>query len=128
MPAGTWSDSQLMNANLNQTPRVELIFPETRAEFVTVVAHYYRGEMGRMTSWRDRVDRTSNWAITVIAAMLSVTLATPTAHHGVLVFAAILVMLLLNIEARRYRFFDVYRTRVRRLERSYFLSSRRNRR
>jgi uncharacterized membrane protein len=63
--------------------------------------------MGRMTRWRDRVDRTSNWAITVTAAMLSVSLTTPTAHHGVLLFAAVLVLLLLAIESRRYRFFDV---------------------
>ena len=32
----------------------------------------------------------------------------------------VLVLLLLVIEARRYRFFDVYRNRVRRLERNYF--------
>ncbi len=100
--------------------RAELLFPATRTECVNLIAHYYRGEMGRMTSWRDRVDRTSNWAITVVAAMLSVSLSTPTAHHGVLLFAAILVMLLLAIESRRYRFFDVYRGRVRRLERHYF--------
>jgi uncharacterized membrane protein len=103
-------------------PRAALIFPETRTEFVNLMAHYYRGEMGRMTSWRDRVDRTSNWAITVVAAMLSVSLSTPAAHHGVLLFAAVLVMLLLAIESRRYRFFDVYRSRVRRLERHYFAS------
>ncbi len=102
------------------TARAESMLPATRAEFVNVVAHYYRGEMGRMTSWRDRVDRTSNWAITVVAAMLSVSLSTSDAHHGVLVFAAVLVMLLLAIEARRYRFFDVYRSRVRGLERNYF--------
>jgi uncharacterized membrane protein len=101
---------------------VGLIFPTTRTEFVNLIAHYYRGEMGRMTSWRDRVDRTSNWAITVTAAMLSVSLTTPTAHHGVLLFAAVLVLLLLAIESRRYRFFDVYRSRVRRLERNYFAS------
>jgi uncharacterized membrane protein len=100
----------------------ELIFPATRTEFVNLIAHYYRGEIGRMTSWRDRVDRTSNWAITVTAAMLSVSLTTPTAHHGVLLFAAVLVLLLLAIESRRYRFFDVYRSRVRRLERNYFAS------
>jgi uncharacterized membrane protein len=52
--------------------------------------------------------------------MLSVSLSTPTAHHGVLLFAIILVLLLLVIESRRYRFFDVYRARVRRLERQYF--------
>ena len=103
-------------------PRAEMIFPATRTEFVNVMAHYYRGEMGRMTSWRDRVDRTSNWAITVVAAMLSVSLSTPTAHHGVLIFAGVLAMLLLAIESRRYRFFDVYRSRVRRLERNYLAS------
>lgn len=102
--------------------RAELLFPATRAECVNLIAHYYRGEMGRMTGWRDRVDRTSNWAITVVAAMLSVSLSTPTAHHGVLLFAGILVMLMLAIESRRYRFFDVYRSRVRRLERHYFAS------
>jgi uncharacterized membrane protein len=32
----------------------------------------------------------------------------------------VLVLLLLVIEARRYRFFDVYRNRVRRIERNYF--------
>ena len=94
--------------------------PSNTAETITVVAHYYRAEIARMGSWRDRIDRTSNWAITVVAAMLSVSLSTPTAHHGVLLFAMILVFLLLRIEARRYRFFDVYRSRVRQFERYYF--------
>jgi uncharacterized membrane protein len=89
-------------------------------EFVNTLAHYYRGEMSRMISWRDRIDRTTNWAITAVAAMLSLSLSTPSAHHGVLLFAMLIVYLLLNIEARRYRFFDVYRSRVRLLERSYY--------
>jgi uncharacterized membrane protein len=101
-------------------PPIELLFPATRTEYVNLMVHYYRGEMGRMASWRDRIDRTTNWAITVVAAMLSVSLSTPNAHHGVLLFAAVLVTLLLAIESRRYRFFDVYRSRVRRLERNYF--------
>jgi len=95
-------------------------FPGTGGEFITLVAHYHRAEIARMAGWRDRIDRTTNWAITVVAAMLSVSLSTPTAHHGVLLFAMLLVLLLLVIEARRYRFFDVYRNRVRRLERNYF--------
>lgn len=94
--------------------------PVTRSEAITVMAHYYRGEMGRMAGWRDRLDRTSNWAITVVAAMLSLSLSTPTAHHSVLIFAMLLILLLLLIEARRYRFYDVYRDRVRLLERHYF--------
>src|SRR5215218_5387366 len=96
------------------------VFPSTSTEFINVMAHYHRAEIARMAGWRDRIDRTTNWAITVVAAMLSVSLSTPTAHHGVLIFAMVLVLLLLAIEARRYRFFDVYRNRVRRLERNYF--------
>lgn len=95
------------------------VFPSTPSEFITVMAHYHRAEIARMAGWRDRLDRTTNWAITVVAAMLSVSLSTPTAHHGVLLFAMVLVLLLLVIEARRYRFFDVYRNRVRRIERNY---------
>ncbi len=96
------------------------VFPASPSEFITALSHYYRGEMARMMSWRDRIDRTTNWAITVVAAMLSVSLSTPTAHHGVLLFAMLLVFLLLVIESRRYRFFHVYRTRVRLMERNYY--------
>jgi uncharacterized membrane protein len=95
-------------------------YPTTSSEFITVVAHYYRGEIARMISWRDRIDRTSNWAITVVGAMLSLSLATPAGHHGVILFAMVLVLFLLVIESRRYRFFDVYRARVRSLERNYY--------
>ena len=94
--------------------------PATPVETINTMVHYYRGELGRMAGWRDRIDRTTNWAITVVAALLSVSLSTPTSHHGVLLFAMLLVTLLLIIEARRYRFFDVYRARVRQLERFYF--------
>jgi uncharacterized membrane protein len=94
-------------------------YPASSSEFITLIAHYYRAEMARMAGWRDRIDRTSNWAITVVGAMLSVSLSTPTSHQGML-FAMVLVLLLLVIESRRYRFFDVYRARVRRLERHYY--------
>jgi uncharacterized membrane protein len=106
-----------------QTGRPELappMFPGTRGEFITFLAHFHRAEIARMAGWRDRIDRTTNWAITVVGAMLSVSLSAPSAHHGVVLFAMLLVSLLLVIETRRYRFFDVYRARVRRLERNYF--------
>jgi uncharacterized membrane protein len=96
------------------------LLPTTSTECVNILAHYHRAEVARMAGWRDRIDRTTNWAITVVGAMLSVSLSTPTAHHGVVLFAMLLVLLLLVIESRRYRFFDVYRARVRRLERSYY--------
>ena len=97
-----------------------LMVPRTRAEFVAVMAHFHRAEIARMAGWRDRIDRTTNWAITAVAAMLSLSLSSPASHHGVLLFSMLVVLLLLVIEARRYRFFDVYRSRVRQMERNYY--------
>lgn len=96
------------------------IFPNHTVEYINTLAHYYRGEMSRMISWRDRIDRTTNWAIGAVAAMLSLGLSAPDVHHSVLLFAMLVVGLLLGIEARRYRFFHVYRSRVRLLERNYY--------
>jgi len=94
--------------------------PATSSEYITALAHYHRAEIARMAGWRDRIDRTTNWAITGGGAVLSVSLSSPNAHHGVLLFTMLLVLLFLLIEARRYRFFDVYRARVRLIERNYF--------
>jgi uncharacterized membrane protein len=96
------------------------MFPGTSQEFINLVAHYYRGEIARMAGWRDRIDRTTNWAITCVAAMLSISWSGPARHHEILLFAMVIVLLLLVIESRRYRFFDVYRRRVRTIERHYY--------
>lgn len=102
------------------TSAVTPALPGTASEATTAMVHYYRAEMARMASWRNRLDTTSNWAITVTAALLSVSLSTASAHHGVLLFAMVIVTLLLYVEARRYRFYDVYRMRVRQFEKHYF--------
>jgi uncharacterized membrane protein len=99
---------------------VGIPLPSTSGESVTLLAHFYRGELSRMISWRDRLDRTTNWAIAALAAMLSFSLSSQQAHHSVLLFAMLLIHGLLVIEARRYRFYDVYRARVRKLESGYF--------
>ena len=96
------------------------IFPSDARDYVTVLAHYYRGEMARMISWRNRIDLTTNWAIGAMAGMLSLSLSAPATAHGVLLFAMLVVFLILFIEARRYRFFHLYRSRVRLLERHYY--------
>ena len=92
----------------------------TSSEFVSTMSHFHRAEdrpHGRLA--RPPGSNERNWAITVVAAMLSVSLSTPNAHHGVLIFAMLLILLLLSIEARRYRFFEL-RARVRKIERHYF--------
>lgn len=96
------------------------MFPATSQEYINLIAHYYRGEIARMAGWRDRIDRTTNWAITCVAAMISISWSGPSHPHEILLFAMIIVLLLLIIESRRYRFFDVYRRRVRTIERYYY--------
>jgi uncharacterized membrane protein len=96
------------------------VSPTTSSEAVSAVVHYYRGELSRMISWRDRLDKTTNWAIGAVAVMLSVSLSSSDSHHAVLLFTMLIVYILLLIEARRYRFFHVYRCRIRLLERHYF--------
>lgn len=105
-------------ARIPEQPGLPL--PSTSPEAITLLAHYYRGELARMISWRDRLDRTTNWAIGALAAMLSLSLSNEQGHHSVLLFAMLLIGMLLYIEARRYRFYDVFRARVRMLEREYF--------
>ncbi len=117
---GNMADESPLPAAIVHEARRAPTLPVTSAEKANLIIHYYRGEIGRMISWRDRIDRSSNWAITVVAGLLSVSLSTPTSHHGVVLFAMLLISLFLLIEARRYRFFDVYRARVRQLERYYF--------
>jgi uncharacterized membrane protein len=113
------TDATSKTAQGDESPERLAALPRTSAETVTLLAHFYRGELARMISWRDRIDRTTNWAIATVAGMLSISLSTTTSHHGVLLFAMVLVLLLHFIEARRYRYYDVYRDRVRMFERRY---------
>lgn len=106
--------------NDQQPPDPGFGLPANSAERINAMAHFHRAEMGRLSDWRRRIDQTTNWAITVVAGMLSLSLSAPSSHHGVLLFAMVIVLFLLGIEARRYRFFDVYRARIRLLERNYF--------
>jgi len=101
-------------------PIVTPTLPTNSVEATNLMIHYYRAEMTRMNAWRSRLDLTSNWAITVVAALLSVSLSNANAHHGLTLFAMVIILLMLFVEARRYRYYDVYRMRIRQFERHYF--------
>jgi len=77
------------------------------------MAHLYRGELHRMTRWRERLDRTTNWAVTVIAAILTWAFSDPGNPHYLVLVGLVTLCIFLGIEAHRYRGFDVWRSRVR---------------
>jgi len=91
-----------------------------RGHYITALLHLYRGEMSRANTWRSRLDQTTNWAVFVTASALGFAFGHETASHFSLLFANLFLVILLGLEARRYRFFDVWRTRVRRMEVNFF--------
>jgi uncharacterized membrane protein len=90
------------------------------ASYVTAMAHFYRGEMQRIMSWRQRLDVTTSWAITVTSTIFTVAFSVREVPHIIFFFNVAVVWALLWIEARRYRFYDAFRARVRMLE-AHFL-------
>jgi uncharacterized membrane protein len=71
-------------------------------------------------SWRVRLDTTTNWAITVTSTVLTIAFSLREVPHSIFFFNVAVVTMLLWIEARRYRFYDAFRARVRLLE-AHFL-------
>jgi len=82
----------------------------------SVMAHAYRGELGRVDTWRQRLDQTTTWAVTVMAAILTWAFSSSDNPHYILLIGIVVVTVFLGIEARRYWDYDVFRARVRMLQ------------
>lgn len=88
--------------------------------YVNAMAHFYRAEMGRIMVWRTRLDMTTNWAVTSSTAIITIAFSNAGVPHLIFFFNVAIVWIMLWIEARRYRFYDAFRARVRMLE-AHFL-------
>ena len=88
--------------------------------YVTAMSHFYRGELGRIMAWRARLDPTTNWAITATSSIFTVAFSFESVPHIIFFFNLAIVWIMLWIEARRYRFYDTFRARVRMIE-AHFL-------
>src|SRR6266700_1087610 len=89
------------------------------AEFNTAMIHFYRGEVQRSNTWRNRLDTTTNWAVLTAGATLSFVFSSPSNPHFVIPINSILVAIFLLMEARRYRYYEIWSSRVRVLETGY---------
>jgi len=90
------------------------------AEFNTAMVHYYRAEIQRSNTWRTRLDATTNWAVVTAGAALSFALSSPNNHYGVIILDTLLITVFLWIEARRYRYYELWSYRARLLETDFF--------
>ena len=89
-------------------------------EFNAALIHFYRGEVQRSNTWRNRLDTTTNWAVITAGATLSFVFSSATNPHFVIPINSILVAIFLLMEARRYRYYEIWSSRVRVLETGYF--------
>lgn len=88
--------------------------------FFSLMGHFYRGAQSRTLKWRDRLDKTVNWSVLVVASLLTWTFSSPDRPHSVLLLGVVVITVFLWIESRRYLFFDVWRSQVRILEENLF--------
>ena len=90
------------------------------SEFNTAMVHYYRAEIQRSNVWRSRLDTTTNWAVVTVAASITFVFAAPQNHWGVFLLVMLLATLFLSIEARRYRYYELWSLRARLMETDFF--------
>jgi uncharacterized membrane protein len=87
---------------------------------IGALAHLYRGEVYRSTVWRTRLDTTTNWSVVTLGIALSISFSSNEASPLPLVLVGLLIVSFLAFEARRYRYFNVWRARARWLETHFY--------
>ncbi len=99
---------------------IDIAHRVSSSEFNTAMVHFYRGEVQRSNVWRNRLDATTNWAVITAGATLSFVFSSADNPHFAIPINSVLVSIFLFMEARRYRYYEVWATRVRVLETGYF--------
>jgi len=94
--------------------------PLTPSEFNTAMVHLYRGEVSRANTWRTRLDGTTNWAVLTTLTTLSFAFSGAKNTHVMILINSLLIFYFMYIEARRYMFYDLWRSRVRLMETEFF--------
>jgi uncharacterized membrane protein len=87
---------------------------------IGAIAHLYRAEIYRSTVWRTRLDSTTNWAVVTTGIALSATFSSAEASPLPMALVGLIVTMFLLLEARRYRYFNIWRARARLLETDFF--------
>ena len=100
---------------------VAAALPELRApDLNNSLIHLYRGELGRQIAYRQRLDTSTQYAVTIASTLTVLAFAyssVPSYEHLLIAF---FVCIFLFLEARRYLYYQVVRHRVRQLETGYY--------
>lgn len=101
---------------MQQEPQENWPKQDIESGTLTALAHLYRAEVFRSTHWRTRLDNTTNWAVVTTGIALSATFSNIAASPLPMVLVGLLVTVFLVFEARRYRYYNMFRARARLME------------
>ncbi len=90
------------------------------SEFTTAMVHFFRAEIQRANVWRQRLDTTTNWAVVTTGAVISFAFTQAQNGHIVILLNLLLVTTFLIMETRRYRYYELWASRVRLMETDFF--------
>lgn len=90
---------------------------------LSTLPHYYRGEVSQANNTQSRIDQTTNWAITLLAALLSIVFSANDMPAYLLLVGVAVLGIFLVYEIRRYRYFDLHRARVRFVQENVFANA-----
>jgi uncharacterized membrane protein len=90
------------------------------SEFTTAMVHLFRAEVQRANFWRQRLDTTTNWAVVTTGALISFAFSQAQGSAVVVLLNLALVTMFLTIEARRYRYYELWSHRIRLMETDFF--------
>lgn len=113
------SDDSRPTPEVSPLPDFENV-PLQRSEYITAMAHLYRGELQRSLSWRLRLDTTTNWAIVTTLGIVTFAVNNPQFASQTLLGGMYAVLMFLMLEAQRFRFFDVFHSRLRLVEENFY--------
>jgi len=119
-PVSTDSAHETITADRQKAAMPNMMRKLSPSEFNAAMIHFYRGEVQRSNTWRNRLDTTTNWAVLSAGAMLSFAFSSPSSPHFVIPINSILVAVFLLMKARRYRYYEIWSSRVRVIETGYF--------
>ena len=94
--------------------------PLGRQEYIAAMVHFYRGELQRSLEWRKRLDTTTHWALITTVGIVTFSFSNPHFAQETLITGMYANFMYLVHESRRFRFFDMWRSRLRMVEENFY--------
>ena len=94
--------------------------PISRQEYIAAMVHFYRGELQRTLEWRKRMDTTTHWALLTTVGIVTFSFSNPYYAQETLITGMYANFMFLMHESRRFRFFDMWRSRLRMVEENFY--------